>query len=55
MKKEEILALNQIIKSMMENSKDLENAYIKRNIENFNKAKKTMLILQRQIAEITGR
>jgi hypothetical protein len=52
MNKEEILALNQLIKSMMENSKELDNAYNQKSVEKFNRAKKAMLILQKQIAEI---
>jgi|WetSurMetagenome_2_1015567.scaffolds.fasta_scaffold247354_2 hypothetical protein len=55
MQKEEILALNQLIKSMMESSKEIEKAYKQRNVEGFNSAKKTMLSLQKQIAGITGR
>jgi hypothetical protein len=52
MKKEEILFLNQLIKTMMDSTKLLEKAYNSRKVEEFNKVKKTMLNLQREIATI---
>jgi hypothetical protein len=55
MKREEILRLNQLIKSMMDSSKELERAYKQRETDSFNSAKKTMLSLQKQIGDITGR
>jgi|WetSurMetagenome_2_1015567.scaffolds.fasta_scaffold303372_2 hypothetical protein len=52
MKKEEILVLNQLIKSMMEAAKILEKAYNDKKADEFNKAKKTMLALQKEIANM---
>jgi hypothetical protein len=53
MKPEDILLLNQLIKSMSESSRSLEKAYKQRSVEEFNKAKKNMLNLQMQIANMT--
>lgn len=52
MKKEEILFLRQLIKSLEEAEKNLEKSYEKRSIDSFNKAKKIMLRIQTEISEI---
>jgi len=52
MKNEEILFLNQLIKSLEEAEKNLEKTYEKRDYENFNKSKKIMLRIQAEISEI---
>ena len=44
--------LNQLIKSLEEANLKLEEAYDKKDHENFNKAKKLILQLQKQINEI---
>jgi hypothetical protein len=53
MKSEDILHLNQLIKSMSEASRSLEKAYKQRSVDEFNKAKKNMLNLQIEIANMT--
>lgn len=52
MKNEEILFLNQLIKSLEEAEKNLEKAYEKRDFDIFNKSKKIMLRIQYEISEI---
>jgi hypothetical protein len=52
MKKEEILFLDQLIKSLEEAEKTLEKSYRKRDYDNFNKSKKIMLRIQSEISEI---
>ena len=52
MKKEEILFLNQMIKSLEESEEKLEESYKKRNYEDFNKTKKVMLRIQEEISKI---
>jgi len=52
MKKEDILFLSQLTKSLEEAERSLERAYEKRDIENFNKSKKIMLRIQTEISEI---
>jgi hypothetical protein len=52
MKREEILFLNQLIKSLAEAEEKFEFSYEKRDSENFNKSKKVMLLLQEEIANI---
>jgi len=51
-KKEEILFLNQLIKSMEEAEISLEEAYQKKDYDNFNKSKRIMLKMQKQIADM---
>jgi len=52
MKKEEILFLSQLIKSLEEAEKNLENSYSKRDYNNFNKSKKIMLKIQKEISDM---
>ena len=51
MEKEDILFLNQLIKSLAEAEEMLEKSYAKRDYENFNKSKKTMLRIQKEISD----
>ncbi len=51
-KKEEVSFLNQLIKSMEEAEISLEEAYQKKDYDNFNKSKKIMLRIQKQIADM---
>ena len=51
LKKEDIPFLEQLVNSLEEASKKLEDAYNKKNSENFNKAKRLMLDLQGKISE----
>jgi hypothetical protein len=51
MKKEDILFLNQLIKSLGEAEEVLEKDYEKRNYEEFSKAKKIMLRIQKGISD----
>jgi predicted thioesterase len=53
MKKEDVQFLAQIIEAMSDAEKKIEEAYSKKNIVNFEKAKKTFLELQKKAAEIT--
>jgi hypothetical protein len=53
MKPEDILLLNQLIKSMSDSSKSLEKAYKQRNVDEFNRAKKTMIDIQIKISDMT--
>jgi hypothetical protein len=52
MKKEDIPFLNQLVKSLEEAESKLEKTYEKKNYEEFNKSKKFMLKIQRQISEV---
>lgn len=52
MKKEEILFLNQLIKSLEEAGRNLEISYEKRDYESFNKSKKIMLRIQKEISNM---
>jgi hypothetical protein len=52
MKRDEILFLNQLVKSLSESEEKLEEAYGKRQYENFNNVKKVMLRIQNEISKI---
>ena len=52
MKRDEILFLNQLAKSLQESEVKLEETYKKREFENFNKTKKMMLRIQNEISNI---
>lgn len=52
MEKEEILFLDQLVKSLDEAEKKLEKAYEKKDYENFNKTKKIMLRIQNEISNM---
>ncbi len=52
MKTEEIQFLNQLIMSLEEAGANLEKAYTKKDYENFNKSKKIMLRIQKEISDI---
>ena len=52
MEKEDVLFLNQLIKSLEETGKNLEEAYKKSNSEKFNKAKKSIIQIQKEISTI---
>lgn len=52
MKKESVQFLSQLVLSLDEAEAKLENAYGENNIENFNKAKKLILQINRKIAEV---
>jgi len=52
MKKEDIPFLNQLIKSLEETESKLEEAYEKKDYEDFNKLKKFMMQIQKRIHEI---
>jgi exonuclease VII small subunit len=52
MKKEEVLFLNQLIRSLEEGERSLERSYEKRDYDNFNKSKKIMLRIQKEISNI---
>ncbi len=51
-KKEDIQFLKQLVKSLEEAESKLEKAYKKKDYEKFNKSKKIMLKIQKQIEEI---
>jgi len=51
-KKEDIPFLNQLVKSLEESALKLEKAYEKKDHEKFNKSKKFMLGIQKQIEGI---
>lgn len=53
-KKEEIVFLNQLVKSLEEGELKLEEAHEKKNHEDFNKMKKFMMEIQKQISEVVG-
>jgi hypothetical protein len=52
MKREEILFLSQLIKSLVDAEEKFEEAYKKRDYENFNNSKKIMLRIQGEISKI---
>jgi hypothetical protein len=52
MEKEEILFLDQLIKSLEEAEKKLEKAYEEKDYGSFNKSKKIMLKIQNEISKI---
>jgi len=52
MKKEEVSFLNQLIKSLEEAGRNLESSYEKRDYESFNKSKKIMLRIQKEISNM---
>jgi hypothetical protein len=52
MKQEEILFLNQLIKSLEEAEKNLEKSYNKQNLDNFNKSKRVMIQIQKEISDM---
>ena len=52
MDKENISFLSQLIKSLEEAESNLEKAYKKGDIENFNKSKRIMLRIQKEISDI---
>ncbi len=52
MKREEIVFLNQLVKSLTEAEKNLEKSYEKRKYSDFNKSKKIMLEIQKEISDI---
>jgi len=52
MDKEDISFLNQLIKSLEEAESNLEKAYKKEDYENFNKSKRVMLKIQKEISNI---
>jgi len=51
-KKEDIPFLNQLVKALEESGLKLEKSYEKKDYENFNKSKKFMLKIQKQISEM---
>jgi len=52
MRNEEILFLDQLIKSLGEAEENLEGAYEEGDYKNFNKSKKMMLRIQYEISEM---
>ena len=52
MKKEDIPFINQLIKSLEETELKLEEAYEKKDYEEFNRSKKLILQIQKQISNI---
>lgn len=52
MKKENVVFLNKLIKTLQENSLQLEKAYKNKDTENFNKIKNSMAEIQKQIDSI---
>ena len=52
MKKEDIPILNQILKTLEQIERKLELYYFKKDAEKFNRAKREMLELQRQLSEV---
>ena len=52
MKRDEILFLSQLIRSLAESEEELEKSYKKKDYENFNKTKKIMLQIQGEISKI---
>ncbi len=50
--KEDILFLNQLVKSLEEANEKLERAYKKEDYNEFNKSKKIMLKMQNEISDI---
>lgn len=52
MKREDNVFLNQLVSSLEEAYEKMERAYEKRDSENFNKMKKIMIKLQKEISDI---
>ena len=52
MKREDIEFLSQLIKALEEAGLKLEEAYEKKDYENFNKTKKFIMQIQRKISEV---
>ncbi len=52
LKKEDISFLNQLVKSLEESELKLEKAFEKKDSEEFNKSKKFMMKIQKQISEV---
>jgi len=52
MKKEDVLFLNQLINSLDEAEVSLERAYNRKSSDRFNKSKKIMLKIQKEISDI---
>ncbi len=50
MKKEEVLFLSQLIKSVEEAVEKLEKSYKKKDYKNFNNSKKTIIGIQQEIS-----
>jgi hypothetical protein len=50
MNKEDVPFLNQLLKSLEEAGKNLEQAYRKNNSESFNKSKKSIIQIQKEIS-----
>ncbi|MBA7683810.1 hypothetical protein ES703_92195 [subsurface metagenome] len=50
--REDISFLNQLVETLEEAGLKLEDAYNKKDYENFNKSKKLMIQLQKEISEI---
>jgi uncharacterized protein with HEPN domain len=50
MKKEEVLFLSQLVKSVEEAVEKLEKFYRKKDYQNFNKSKKTIMGIQQEIS-----
>jgi hypothetical protein len=53
MKSGEIIFLNQLINSLIEAGEQLEKASAKEDYESFNKSKRTILMIQKEISELT--
>ena len=51
-RREDIEFLNQLIKALEEAELKLEEAYEKKDYENFNKSKKFIMQIQRKISEV---
>jgi hypothetical protein len=49
-KKEDVVFLNQLVKSLEDAEQGMEIAYAKKDYENFNRAKKIMLRIQSEIS-----
>lgn len=52
MKKRDVPFLNQLVNSLEEAGSKLEEAYVKKDYENFNKLKKFILQIQKKISGI---
>ncbi len=52
MKKEDILFFNQLVKSLEDAGKSLQQSYEKMNYRRFNKSKKIMFQIQKEISDI---
>jgi len=51
---EDVTFLNHLINALEESELKLEEAYDKKDYENFNRTKKMMLQIQKKISEIVG-